>query len=72
MADIKGLMKSIILRNWEILAFLVVENMERPAPGCTGRRKSIKLMRHSGALPLTIADYCLAATEPHTIERSRS
>ena len=26
-----------------------VENMERPAPDCKGRHKSIELMRHSGA-----------------------
>jgi len=26
-----------------------IENMERPAPGCKGRHKSIKLMRHGGA-----------------------
>lgn len=26
-----------------------VENMERPAPDCKGRHKSIKLMRHGGA-----------------------
>ncbi len=61
-----------IFSDFEIRPFRVVENMERPAPDCKGRHKSIKLMRHGGALPPIIADYRLAATEPHTIERSRS
>jgi hypothetical protein len=33
----------------ETRAFTKVENMERPAPDCKGRHKSIKLMRHGGA-----------------------
>ena len=65
-------MEREFLRSWEITRFRVVENMERPAPGYKGRHKSIKPMRPGSVLPPTIADYRLAATEPHTIERSRS
>ena len=61
-----------IFSNWQITGCGVVENMERLTPDCKGRHKSIKLMRQGGALPPAIADYRLAATEPHTIERSRS
>ncbi|MFC1793871.1 hypothetical protein ACFL3Q_09825 [Planctomycetota bacterium] len=41
-------MKMTIFINGQITGFLVVENMERPAPDCKGRHKSIKLMRHGG------------------------